>query len=171
MRWVIEKANEIREKYGLDDLELVVEKLGAEVVEKPLGTIVKEMYIKDEKVIVIDPNLHPYKKRHLIAHGLAHHLLHRDRGATNYFINDKDDFLNSIRVMKKEREAEVFAAYYLIPEEKLNEVLKQEWVKESLDPIPELAEEFQVSENFMRKRLKFKGVFNDTRVISNVNSH
>jgi len=39
---------------------------------------------------------------------------------------------------------------------KLNELLKQEWVKESLDPIPDLAEEFQVSENFMRKRLKFK---------------
>jgi len=29
-------------------------------------------------------------------------------------------------------------------------------VKESPDPIPELAEEFQVSENFMRKRLEFK---------------
>jgi hypothetical protein len=30
----------------------------------------------------------------------------------------------------------------LIPEDKLNEKLKEEWVKESLDPIPELAEEF-----------------------------
>jgi Zn-dependent peptidase ImmA (M78 family) len=55
-----------------------------------------------------------------------------------------------------EKEAEVFAAYLLIPEDKLNEILEQDWVKESLDPIPALAEEFQVSENFMRKRLKFK---------------
>ncbi|MEM3488054.1 MAG: hypothetical protein QXO75_00085 [Nitrososphaerota archaeon] len=39
---------------------------------------------------------------------------------------------------------------------KLNEILKQKWVKESSDQIPELAEEFQISENFMRKRLKFK---------------
>jgi hypothetical protein len=38
----------------------------------------------------------------------------------------------------------------------LNEKLKGEWVKEFLDPIPELAEEFQVSENFMRKRFKLR---------------
>ena len=43
-----------------------------------------------------------------------------------------------------EREAEIFAAYFLIPEERLNKILKQDWVKESSDPIPELAEEFQV---------------------------
>jgi Zn-dependent peptidase ImmA (M78 family) len=54
-----------------------------------------------------------------------------------------------------EREAEIFAAYLLISEEKLNELLNQDWVKESPDPIPELAEEFQVSPHFMRKRLEF----------------
>ena len=62
MRHIIEKANEIREKYGIDDLELLASKLGAEVVEIPLGKIIKEVYIKDEGVIVIDPNLHPYKR-------------------------------------------------------------------------------------------------------------
>jgi Zn-dependent peptidase ImmA (M78 family) len=155
MRHIIEKANEIRRKYGVDDLEFVAGKLGAEVVEQPLGTIIKEAYFKDEGVIVIDPNLHPYKKRHLIAHGLAHHLFHRNRRA-NYFINDKDDFFKSLRVKEMEKEAEVFAAYLLIPEEKLNELLKQDWVEESPDPIPALAEEFQVSENFIKKRLKFK---------------
>jgi len=49
-------------------------------------------YFKDLKVIVVDPNLHPYKKRHLIAHGLAHHLLFYKKIKANYFINDKDDF-------------------------------------------------------------------------------
>jgi len=44
----------------------------------------------------------------------------------------------------------------LIPEDKLNEKVREEWVEESPNPIPELAEEFQVSENFMRKRLKLK---------------
>jgi hypothetical protein len=48
MRHIIEKANEIREKYGVDDLELLASKLGAEVVEIPLGRIIKEVYIKDE---------------------------------------------------------------------------------------------------------------------------
>jgi len=155
MKHIIEKANEIREKYGADDLELLASKLGAEVVEMPLGRIIKEMYIKDEGVIVIDPNLHPYKKRHLIAHGLAHHLFHR-KSRVNYFIEDKNDYLNNWLLREHEKEAEVFAAYLLIPEDKLNEILQQDWVKEHPDPIPELAEEFQVSENFIRKRLKFR---------------
>jgi Zn-dependent peptidase ImmA (M78 family) len=159
MRHIIEKANEIREKYGIDDLELLASKLGAEVVEIPLGKIIKEVYIKDEAVIVIDPNLHPYKKRHLIAHGLAHHLFHRNT-RVNYFLDERDDKFNYWKQRRQEKEAEVFAVYLLIPEDKLNEKLKEEWVKESPDPIPELAEEFQVSENFMRKRLKLSQMRN-----------
>jgi len=155
MKRIIEKANEIREKYGVDDLELLASKLGAEVVEMSLGRIIKEMYIKDEGVIVIDPNLHPYKKRHLIAHALAHHLFHR-KDKVNYFLEGKENGFNEWLMRKHEREAEVFAVYLLIPEDILNELLKQEWVKESPDPVAELAEEFQVSENFMRKRLMFK---------------
>ena len=105
---------------------------------------------------MIDPNLHPYKKRHLIAHGLAHHLFHRNT-RVNYFLDERDNRFNYWKHRRQEKEAEVFAAYLLIPEEKLNELLKQDWVQNSPDPIPELAEEFQVSENSMRKRLKFKG--------------
>ena len=157
MKHIIKKANEIREKYGIDDLELLASRLGAEVVELPLGRIIKEMYIKDEGVIVIDPKLHPYKKRHLIAHGLAHHLFHR-KSRVNYFIEDRNDYLNNWLLREHEKEAEVFAAYLLVPEEKLNELLNQEWVKESPNPISALAEEFQVSESFMRKRLKFRGI-------------
>ena len=62
MKHIIEKADEIREKYGINDLELLASKLGAEVVKIPLGRIIKEVYVKDEGVIVIDPKLHPYKK-------------------------------------------------------------------------------------------------------------
>jgi Zn-dependent peptidase ImmA (M78 family) len=51
---------------------------------------------------------------------------------------------------------EVFAAYLLIPGDKLNEKLKEEWVRESLDPIQEQAEELHLSENFMRKDLNLK---------------
>lgn len=124
------------------------------MIEEPLGDIIKEAYFKDEKVIVIDPNLHPYKKRHLIAHALTHHLLHRNM-RVNYFREEKNSikgYLNHLKLRKQEKEAEIFAAYFLIPEEKLDVILKEEWIKESPDPIPELAEEFQVSENFMRER-------------------
>jgi Zn-dependent peptidase ImmA (M78 family) len=155
IKHIIEEANEIRKKYGVDDLELLASKLGAQVVEIPLGTIIKEIYIKDEGVIVIDPNLHPYKKRHLIAHGLAHHLFHRNI-KVNYFLDERDNRFNYWKERRQEKEVEIFAAYLLIPEDKLNEKLKEEWTKESLDPIPELSEEFQISENFMRKRLKLR---------------
>jgi len=75
----------------------------------------------------------------------------------NYFLDERDERFNYWKQRRQEKEAEVFVAYLLIPEDKLNEKLKEEWIKDSPDPIPELAEEFQVSENFMRKSLKFKG--------------
>lgn len=34
------------------------------------------------KVIAMDPDLHPYKKRHLIAHASAHHLFHQKERQT-----------------------------------------------------------------------------------------
>jgi Zn-dependent peptidase ImmA (M78 family) len=142
---------------GLTTLSFWLPNWGAEVVEIPLGRIIKEVYIKDEGVIVIDPNLHPYEKRHLIAHRLAHHLFHRNV-RVNYFLDERDNKFNYWKQRRQEKEAEIFAAYLLIPEDKLNEKLREEWVKESPDPIPELAEEFQVSENFMRKRIEFKCV-------------
>jgi Zn-dependent peptidase ImmA (M78 family) len=152
---IIQKANQLRNKYGLDDLDFLAQKLGAEIIEYPLGRIIKETYFKDLGVIVIDPGLHPYKKRHLIVHGLAHHLFHRNK-KVNYFLNREKNFLKTIDITRQEKEAEVFAAYYLIPEDKLNKILKQDWINDSLDPVYELAEEFQVSEHFMRKRLEFR---------------
>jgi len=74
----------------------------------------------------------------------------------NYFLDERDDRFNYWKHKRQKKEAEVFAACLLISEDKLNKKLKEEWVKESPDLIPDLAEEFQVSENFMRKRLKFK---------------
>jgi hypothetical protein len=93
------------------------------VVEEPLGKIIKEAYFRDLRVIVVDPDLHPYKKRHLIAHGLAHHLFHRNR-KVNHFLERKD-FLKELKLGQQEKEAEVFALHFLIPEEKLKAVLKE----------------------------------------------
>jgi Zn-dependent peptidase ImmA (M78 family) len=76
----------------------------------------------------------------------------------NYFLDERYNKFNYWKQRRQEKEAEIFAAYLLIPEDRLNEKLRAEWVKESPDPIPELAEEFQVSENFMRKRIEFKFV-------------
>ena len=42
MKRIVEKANEIRE-YGIDDLDLLASKIGAEVVKIHLGEIIKEV--------------------------------------------------------------------------------------------------------------------------------
>jgi len=54
--------------------------------------------------------------------------------------------------------AEAFALYFLIPEERLKATLDEGWVKNSPDPIPELAEELSLRE-FMEKRLRFRGQY------------
>ena len=113
------------------------------------------------KAIAIKPNLHPYERNYLIAHGLGHHLFHRTDLFRDYIsLHEKGIFgsleLGRIEIATKEREADMFAAYFLIPEEKLKLILKKKWVKESPHPIPQLAEKFQVLEELMRKRLEFE---------------
>lgn len=66
--------------------------------------------------------------------------------------------LGRIEKESKEREADLFAAYFLIPDEKLKLILKEEWIKKSPNPIPKLAKEFQVPEELMRRRLEEEGV-------------
>jgi Zn-dependent peptidase ImmA (M78 family) len=45
----------------------------------------------------------------------------------NYFLGERDDRFNYWKQRKQEKEAEVFATYLLIPEDKLNEKLKEEF--------------------------------------------
>lgn len=68
--------------------------------------------------------MHPYKRRHLIAHDLARHSLHRNMGV-NHFI-DQNDLLKRLKPGEQEGGAELFADCILIPEDKLNEILKDE---------------------------------------------
>jgi len=158
MKRIIRKAEKLLKRYRENEPGVLVSKLGAHLFEMPLGRIVKEVYFKDLKAIVVDSNLHPYQKRRLILHALAHHLFHRNKTA-NYFVDEDKNFLESLKVREKEKEAEIFAAYFLIPKDKLDEILKEEWVKESPDLVSELAEEFQVPEDLARKRLEFKRLY------------
>jgi Zn-dependent peptidase ImmA (M78 family) len=159
---IIEKAKQIYRKYGFDDLDFIADKLGAEIFETDLlnDSEVKEVYFPDLETIAIASNLHPCERKCLIAHGLGHHLFHNDNKKGYIRLHEEGLFgskvLGEAEIDRKEREADLFATYLLIPGEKLNKILKQEWFKESLNPIPELAEEFQVSPNFMKKRLEFR---------------
>lgn len=59
--------------------------------------------------------------------------------------------MGRIEIRRKEREADIFATYFLIPEEKLNQILNEEWLKESSNLFSALAEEFH---GFNRENLK-----------------
>lgn len=116
----------------------------------------------DLKTVAIASNLNPYQRRYLIAHGVGYYLFH-ERNSRGYVRLHQEGIFGSkeigrIEIGRKERQADLFAAYFLIPEEKINQHLNEEWLKESPNPISELAEEFQVSEQLIRKRLDFERV-------------
>jgi Zn-dependent peptidase ImmA (M78 family) len=159
MRRIIQKAKEIYEKYGSEELEVLASKLGAEVFEILEAKNIKEVYFPDLKAIAIKPDLHPYERNYLIAHALGHHLFHQV-GANRDFLNLHEEGLfgslelGRSEIRKKEKEADIFACYLLIPEEKLSPILGGE-----TDYSPqELAEEFQVPEELIRKRLEFEEI-------------
>jgi Zn-dependent peptidase ImmA (M78 family) len=107
--------------------------------------------------------LHPCERKYLIAHALSHHFFHRTDLFCDYIsLHEKGIFgsleLGRFEIATKEREADLFAAYFLIPNENLKAILEKEWVKKSSNPIPELAEVFQVPEELMKKRLEFEGL-------------
>jgi hypothetical protein len=86
-------------------------KLGAEVVELLLGRIIKEVYIKDEGVIIIDPNLYLYKKK-----AFDHSQLRPPPILQKYegelFSKRRDNRFNYWKQRRQEREAEAFAASF-----------------------------------------------------------
>jgi Zn-dependent peptidase ImmA (M78 family) len=160
MKRIIQKVKEILRKYGSEELDLLASKLGAEVYEILEAKNIKEVYFPDLKAIVIKLNLHPYERNYLIAHALGHHLFHQLGVNRNYFnLHQKGLFgsleLGRSEIRRKEREADIFASYLLIPEEKLNPLLE-----EAAYSIPELAEEFQVPEELIIKRLELKKILN-----------
>ncbi len=161
MNWPVKKAKQILKKYGFKTIDFSLEdllaKLKLEVYETDLGRI-KEVYFRDLRAIVVNPKIHHYQKRRVVAHALGHHLLHECKKA-NYFLSKRDDPLNWQKLMIKEREADVFASHLLIPGEKLDPLLKEDWIKESENPISALAEEFQVPQDLMKKRIEFRELF------------
>ena len=161
IRRIIQKAKALYEKYGSKEIDFVVEKLGAEIYENPATKNIKEVYYPELRAIAIKPNLHPYERKYLIAHALSHHLFHRTDLFRDYIsLHEKGIFgnreLGRFEIATKEREADIFAAYFLIPEEKLKLILEEEWLRKSLNSIPQLAEKFQVPKELIRKRLEFE---------------
>lgn len=56
-------------------------------------------------------------------------------------------------------EAEIFTSYFLVPKDKLDKILNEEWIKESQDMVTKLSEQFQVAKNLVRKEIEFRKLY------------
>lgn len=63
------------------------------------------------------------------------------------------------RATKMEREADLFAAYLLVTEERLKSVLSEGWAKDEDDPVLALSLEFGVPEELMRERMVYEAIY------------
>jgi Zn-dependent peptidase ImmA (M78 family) len=138
MQIAMTKAEEARRTLG-GTLAEALERLGLRVIVRPLSGRVREAYFGD--FIVLSKGLSDAERRELAAHALGHHLLH----AGNHWHAGTRTYT---RANYQERQADVFAAFFLMPEADLADSLA---IDES---VPRLAEQFAVPEPFVRFRLR-----------------
>ncbi len=138
MMKAVKKAEEIYNKYG-NDLEKILRKEKIDVLEVPLAGRFKEIFFGD--YIVLKDSLSPEEKRELTAHALAHHYLH---AGSHYAASKKIYTFSNFH----ERQANVFAAYLLMPDKKFEKVLYPDV------QIDELSSKFDVTNKFASFRLK-----------------
>jgi len=139
-RLTAEKAKELHQRHpGMSipvDMEMMAEAEGCELIDWPFLEPVKE--VKQGRWIGIAQGLGSRERRHLIAHALAHHLLHCGNQLSFHY--QKQGF-----PAKQEREAEDCAAHILMPGPELAKVINlSAW---------ELADYFDVPEELAYQRI------------------
>ncbi len=156
------EASSLYSQYGNDDLDAIAHKLGLTVLDLLDSEHLNEAYFPRLRAIAIRPNIPHYLRRFLLGHSLGHHRLHRDlsldylrlhvlRGTANLGADQR-------KVTRLEAEADLFAAYLLVPGDRLRPVMMQDWFRRSRDPAVTLAIEFQVPIRAMRSRLVYEEV-------------
>jgi len=131
------KAEEIINKYG-NNLQDILSSESIHVAEVPLAGRLKELYFGD--VIILKDSLGSAEKKELTAHALGHHFLHAGNhmaASSGAYSWDK----------LQERQAEVFAAYLLMPKLRLT-------TRHYQTAVLNLADEYNVTEKFAGFRLK-----------------
>lgn len=138
MKKAIGAANQLLKKYG-NDLDTITESLGLIVLNEKLTGTMKEIYFKGS--IVIREDLPQREKRELIAHAIAHHLLH---AGNDWAIRNRIYSFGNLH----EKQANIFAAYLLMPCDSFQNVLKNE------PRVDQIANHFQVTEELVNLRMK-----------------
>lgn len=162
---IIEAASRIVARYDCDNLDTLAERLGVAVYDLLEANGLNELYFPNLKSIALRPGMPLHERRFLLAHGLGHHVLHRDGSARDflkYHATGKSGSspLDQSFFAKLESEADLFASYLLVPEATLKPLLDSESINTSEDPVTQLAIEFQVPTEAIRVRLVYEACRN-----------
>lgn len=112
---IINKVNKLISKYGTRDPRELADFLGVVIIEKPLGKVYGAyMYVKKTRIIFINDSISDSMKKIVLAHELGHSILHRKENC--YFMKNKTLLVTN----KFERQANLFAANLLIPDDLIN---------------------------------------------------
>ena len=158
---VVEAASRIAAKYGAENLDTLAERLGVAVYDLLETERLRELYLPNLKSIALRPGLPLHERRFLLAHGLGHHVLHREGASRDYLKHHaagrgSSSPLDQSNLAKLESEADLFASYLLVPEAALRPILDSESIQTSDDPVTQLAIEFQVPTEAIRVRLVYE---------------
>ncbi len=162
---VIEAASRIAAKYGPENLDILAERLGVAVYDLLETELLRELYLPNLKSIALGPGLPLHERRFLLAHGLGHHVLHREGAARDFLKHHaagrgSSSPLDQSNFAKLESEADLFASCLLVPEAALRPLLDSESIQTSDDPVTQLAIEFQVPTEAIRVRLVYEACRN-----------
>ena len=158
---IVEAASHIAAKYGAENLDTLAERLGVAVYDLLETERLRELYLPNLKSIALRPGLPLHERRFLLAHGLGHHVLHREGASMDYLKHHaagkgSSSPLDQSNFAKLESEADLFASYLLVPEVALRPILDSESIQSSDDPVTQLAIEFQVPTEAIRVRLVYE---------------
>ncbi len=137
MNTAVRKAKEIYQKYG-NDVDKIASALDLGILEEEMEGNVKEIYWGD--CISIKQGLPEPERRELLAHAICHHLLHAGSHYNSSF--KKYSFGNY-----HEKQANVFAAFILVPDEELEKLAGQDLSNY------DLAEKFKITPWFAKFRI------------------
>lgn len=152
----IEKIIEgLQQKLGIKQIPVPVEEiahgLGIKIKRAPSEDFSGILIRKEGKALMgINDNESHVRQRFTIAHELGHFYLHQAKDA---FVDYRDNQTGIVR-NKKEREANMFAAAFLIPRESLINEVKKLSPKGIFDAeIESLAKKYDVSKESMNYRI------------------
>lgn len=140
MRRAMRQAEGVRKHFG-GDPERIARALGLLVLEEELTGRLEEIYFGD--AIVLRRALPEPVKRELIAHAIGHHVMHAGNHLT---LETRTYSFGNYH----ERQANVFAACLLVPEEELQAKI------EAGRPLPDLSQDFEVTDELLLFRLQLR---------------